>query len=258
MSATAAAEPVRLDHVILLTENLDRAAELFARLGFTVTPRTEHSPAMGTANCCVMLAGTYIEILTVLRPTERSAGWRALLAQGDGLRGIALRIDDAEQTARALGAAGFPMDPPIAFDRLDDRGQRLSFKVCRLPAAETPGFRLILCQHETPELVWRPEWLDHANGARDIRAASLALPDPALARAVLGRVGAALPRAPARAEVAFTPASEPSRLTIAVADLDRAARALDAAGFTPYRHGPRLTLDLTATLDLMLTLDAGP
>jgi catechol 2,3-dioxygenase-like lactoylglutathione lyase family enzyme len=251
--------PARLDHVVLLTGDLARAAELFAALGFTVTPRTEHSVAMGTANCCVMLANTYIEILTVLQPTERSAGWRALLAQGGGLRGIALRIENAEETARALGAAGFPMDPPIAFARIDDRGQRLSFKVCRLPATETPGFRLILCEHETPDLVWRPEWLVHANSARDIRAAALALPDPALARAVLGQVGAALPPgAPAPAEVAFTQPSEPSRLTIAVADLDRAEQAVRAAGRPAHREGARLTLDLSAELGLILTLDAAP
>jgi catechol 2,3-dioxygenase-like lactoylglutathione lyase family enzyme len=250
--------PARLDHVVLLAADLARAAELFAALGFTVTPRTEHSAAMGTANCCVMLANTYIEILTVVAPTERNAGWRALLAQGGGLRGIALRIEDAEETARALSAAGFPMDPPIAFARVDDRGERLSFKVCRLPASETPGFRLILCEHETPELVWRAEWLVHAHGARDIRGAAFTVPDPELARSVLGRVGASLPAATTSAEVAFTQPSEPSRLTIAVADLDRAEQRARAAGVALKREESSLVLDLTTELGLTLILQAKP
>jgi catechol 2,3-dioxygenase-like lactoylglutathione lyase family enzyme len=250
--------PARLDHVVLLTADLARAAELFAALGFTVTPRTEHSTAMGTVNCCVMLANTYIEILTVLQPTERSAGWRALLAQGGGLRGIALRIENAEETACALGVAGFPMDPLIAFARVDDRGQRLSFKVCRLPASETPGFRLILCEHETPELVWRAEWLVHANGARDIRGASFTVSDPELARSVLGRVGASLPAATTSAEVAFTTEGEQGRLTIAVADLDRAEQCARAAGVALKREGSRLALDLTTELGLTLILLAKP
>jgi catechol 2,3-dioxygenase-like lactoylglutathione lyase family enzyme len=255
---SADALPARLDHVVLLTENLDRATAVFTALGFTVTPRTEHSAAMGTANCCVMLAKTYIEILTVLRPTERNAGWRALLAAAGGLHGIALRIDDAEEAAGALAAAGFPMDPPIAFDRIDDRGQRLSFKVCRLPATETPGFRLILCQHETPELVWRPEWLVHANGARDIRNASFSVPDEGLARSVLTRVGAALPHATTSAHVAFAAESEPGQLSIAVTNLDEAERRARAAGRPGNREGSRLMLDLTAELGLILTLDTAP
>src|SRR4051794_21347616 len=113
----AASLPLPVDHIVLLAEDLERVANLFAGLGFTVTPRSEHSPSMGTANCCVMLGSTYIEILTVVRDTERSAGWRALLAEGSGLRGLALRAPDAESACSALHAAGFDVGEVLTFAR---------------------------------------------------------------------------------------------------------------------------------------------
>ncbi len=117
--------PLSLDHVVLLTGNLERVADLFTGLGFTVTPRTEHSPAMGTANRCVMLGSTYIEILTVVRNTERSAGWRDLLAQGGGLRGLALRTGDAVAACDVLNAAGLDAGEVLSFAREDETGQSL-------------------------------------------------------------------------------------------------------------------------------------
>jgi hypothetical protein len=48
---------------------------------------------------------------------------------------------------------------------------------------DAPGARYFVCEHRTPELLWRPEWLAHANGATAIEAAYLVVE--------AGQVGAA-------------------------------------------------------------------
>jgi hypothetical protein len=37
---------------------------------------------------------------------------------------------------------------------------------------------VFVCQHLTPELVWRPEWQRHANGAAELIGAALAAKRP--------------------------------------------------------------------------------
>src|SRR5256885_7807128 len=39
------------------------------------------------------------------------------------------------------------------------------FSLMSLPANETPGLDCFICTHLTPELMRRPEWLHHPNGA---------------------------------------------------------------------------------------------
>lgn len=44
------------------------------------------------------------------------------------------------------------------------------FSLVSLPPEETPGLDSFLCSHLTPELMRRPEWLAHPNGALGLRA----------------------------------------------------------------------------------------
>jgi hypothetical protein len=50
--------------------------------------------------------------------------------------------------------------------------------------------RVYFCEHRTPELVWRPEWQSHPNGARAISRVIVATDDPrrtaSLFRALFG------------------------------------------------------------------------
>jgi catechol 2,3-dioxygenase-like lactoylglutathione lyase family enzyme len=248
--------PLPLDHVVLLTENLERMADLFTGLGFTVTPRTEHSPAMGTANRCVMLGSTYIEILTVVRNTERSAGWRELLAQGGGLRGLALRTDDAASACDALNAAGLDAGEVLSFARQDETGQSLRFRICRVPAAVTPGYRIIVCEHQTPDQLWRPTWTRHRNGARNIVSAEFSFPDPAVARATLERVGTALwtssERNRSTASIGFAPEGEPGRLRVVMDNSEEAAFLT----LGPAQRNHEWEIALRPDLKLILSLAA--
>jgi hypothetical protein len=63
-------------------------------------------------------------------------------------------------------------EPPIRVKRpvrLSDRTRDAEFGIVKLTDGVLPGTSLFFCRHYTPELVWRPEWQSHANGALRIR-----------------------------------------------------------------------------------------
>jgi hypothetical protein len=99
---------LRLDHVIVAAEDLDSAAiRLEAEHGLRPVGGGRHQ-GLGTHNRIVPLGGGYLEILAIADPEEagRSALGRALaarLAEGDGLMGWAVAVDDVEPVAERLG-----------------------------------------------------------------------------------------------------------------------------------------------------------
>src|SRR6266508_27585 len=61
--------PRGLDHIVHAVRDLDAAAELYRRLGFTVGARNRHPRTWGTQNHIVQLSGAFVELLTVADAT---------------------------------------------------------------------------------------------------------------------------------------------------------------------------------------------
>lgn len=192
-----------VDHLVVLVPDLDAARAAFIDAGFNATPVTRHSEAMGTANSCIMLKGTYIELMSVVAETPANEGWRALLAAGAGLRGFALASEDIEETAGLLAAKQIDAEPVRHFSRETAKGE-LRFSVIRLPRASTPGLQCIFCQHHTPKLLWTRDAMRHPNGATRLEGASAS---GIWSLAMLGRCSATF----------ATPIEEAEEGTIAIA-----------------------------------------
>lgn len=184
-----------LDHVVLLVSDLAAAGAAFEAAGFSVTPETRHSAEMGTANRCIMLDGTYVEIMGIVAETPANATWRALLPAGAGVRGVALRSADIDAAAAALAGQGIKAGPVRHFSRTTADGE-LRFSVVRIEPAETPGVQCLVCQHHTPDLLWRADAMRHANGASRLMAVTF--PDAGSAAKLTGDVGVAIAEGPAR------------------------------------------------------------
>src|SRR6266700_2089113 len=98
--------PRGLDHVVHAVRDLEAAAELYRRLGFTVGARNQHS--WGTHNHLVQFPGFFLELLTVAEPQKLgSDGLSALfgtfnrvcLKDQEGLSLLILESDDAAADA---------------------------------------------------------------------------------------------------------------------------------------------------------------
>jgi len=156
-----------LDHVVVNTlRNMDSAFECFAALGFTLTPRGYHT--LGSINHLMMTKGAYLELVGV---PESGLQRQEVLDSPYGLNGLVFRSDDADADYIRLKDAGLPAQPVSAFSRpVEIKGKMLDarFKTVRFPLDAFPGGRVYFCEHLTPELVWRDEWLLHPNGFRAI------------------------------------------------------------------------------------------
>jgi catechol 2,3-dioxygenase-like lactoylglutathione lyase family enzyme len=158
-----------LDHVVILVRDLANAEARLARLGFRPTPRGVHSAPMGTANTTVVFDdATYLEALGVLQPTENNLAVRSALAEREGPYGLAFKTDDADAAAAAFAAAGLGPGVALEFARpveLPSGPREAAFRVARTDPERTPGAWLFVCQHRTPALTWRPDYLEQPNGA---------------------------------------------------------------------------------------------
>jgi len=175
---------IGIDHAVVMVRDLDKAAETWRRLGFTISPRGTHSAHMGTGNYTMMLDPDYIELLGVLTPTEHNAPARAMLEKREGIERVAFTAVDSADGAEEIRAKGFAPIGPTDFERPvtmpNGTLSAAKFRTFQWPVAEAPaGMRIFACQHKTRETVWIPELMRHANGAKRLKQVLLVAPDPA-------------------------------------------------------------------------------
>ena len=166
-----------LDHVVVdVRDRMDEAARAFTALGFELTPRGHHT--LGSMNHLAMFATDYLELLGF---GEGAAGRPELAPFPIGLNGLVFKTDDADVVHAHAQAAGLPILPVQAFSRpveLNGGQQDARFRTTRLDPGKIAMGRVYFCEHRTPELVWRPEWQAHPNGAHAIARVVVATGDP--------------------------------------------------------------------------------
>jgi catechol 2,3-dioxygenase-like lactoylglutathione lyase family enzyme len=165
-----------LDHIVHAVRDLDAAAALYRRLGFTVGARNRHP--WGTHNHIVQLPGFFVELLTVAEPEKLGgAGFATLfgsfnqtfLKSREGLSFLMLESQDAAADARDFDAAGIAASQPLQFEREATRpdGSKLKvgFSLAFARDAGAPAIGFATCRQHHPENFWNPSFQQHANGA---------------------------------------------------------------------------------------------
>ena len=166
-----------LDHVVIdVRDRIDEAAQAFIRLGFVLSPRGHHT--LGSMNHLMMFGTDYLELLGF---GDGGAARPELAPFPVGLNGLVFKTADADAVyAHARGAA-LPILPVQSFSRpveLDGVRHDARFRTTRLDPTRIAMGRVYFCEHLTPELVWRPEWQSHPNGARSISRIVVATAEP--------------------------------------------------------------------------------
>jgi glyoxalase-like protein len=124
----------------------------------------------------------YFEILGVVEDTEFNAERREWLKGGGGLANVALATDGADISFDAFKAAGLNPDAPLFFDRaveIAGKTEHAKFRTIRIPKTNMPVVGFFVCEHLTPEFVYRGEWAKHPNGARGILGVTVIAEQPA-------------------------------------------------------------------------------
>ena len=182
-----------IDHAVVLVRDLDKARDAYSRMGFTLTPRGYHT--LGSQNHCMMFGCDYLELLAVPKSHPATQHYSDFLAKGEGLGAVALATDDAGALQAGLAADGIVAEAPLDFARPVGNLGDARFRILQVPPDASPGCRTFACQHFTRELVWRPEYQNHANGALAIAALAVVAEDPAAAATRYGLLLGARPQA---------------------------------------------------------------
>lgn len=158
------------DHaVVMVRDRLDELAPHYERQGFLLSDKSVHN--LGSCNRLVVLDSTYIELLGW--PPGAPPARKEIADSPFGLEALVFRTDDAQRTYQRLHDAGFAVNPVQDLTRpaqVDGREVQARFQTVRFSQQPLPGFRMYFCRHLTPECVWNPALMSHANGARRIHS----------------------------------------------------------------------------------------
>lgn len=191
------ADIFRIDHVVILVDDLARAIDDYTKLGFTVTPGGEHTK-WGSHNALIGLAdGTYIELIAFRkraadlgRRVSKEAGYDQLRDQGlspavcrvlawaapmEGLVDFALLPPDIERDIARAKQGALMIDGPFAGGRTRPDGQEVRWQLGIPRTFDVP----FLCSDVTPRSLRVPggEAACHANGVIGIDHITVAAVD---------------------------------------------------------------------------------
>jgi hypothetical protein len=176
-----------LDHVVInVRDRIDDAAEIYRRLGFTLTPRGYHT--LGSINHLAMFGTDYLELIAA-KPSDDSRP--EIMAAPVGLDALVFGSENASATYEVLRRNEVAIDLPQEFSRPVEIAGSLRdaiFRTTRLPRSTTPAGRFYFCQHLTRDVVWRDEWRHHPNGAVGIARAVIAAEDPQILGGLFARM----------------------------------------------------------------------
>lgn len=168
--------PRGLDHIVHAVRDLDAAADLYRRLGFTVGARNRHS--WGTHNHIIQFPGVFIELLTLAEPDKLGHDGFSILfgayngdfiQRGDGLSILIVESKDAQADEDAFRAGGILAAQTMRFDREGKRPDgsmvKVGFSLTFAEDKAAPNIRFASCQQHYPENFWNPAFQRHKNSA---------------------------------------------------------------------------------------------
>lgn len=238
-----------IDHVVHAVRDLEAAAALYRRLGFTVGARNVHPPSWGTHNRIVQFPGTFVELLAVADSSQtvpHSQGHfsfgafnRDFLARGEGLSMLALQgTDEAADCAeryRELGIGDFtPFHFQRAARRPDGSSATVAFSLAFACDPAAPDIGFFACRHHHPENFWDAAYQAHPNTAAGVAGVVLVAENPSdhhiflsafTGERELRATSSGISLKTARGEIeVVTPAALADRFGAAPPDLARGAR----------------------------------
>jgi catechol 2,3-dioxygenase-like lactoylglutathione lyase family enzyme len=216
----------RLDHVMIVVRDLERAAGVYSRLGFRVIDGGRHT-GMGTYNKIIRFGLDYLELLAIYSDDEAE--------RFESRRRIKAYLRQCEGAfTYALAVKGLPASAPAGEDRERTRpdGTVLRWRTgYQNLIGERPLRPFLIEWQESDEAllaryVREGEAGDHPNGALALTGITVGAPDVGAARtAHKDLFGADQPPG-----VTFVPGDGIERLTISTAGAARLIPAADACG----------------------------
>ncbi len=193
-SQLPAEDEIFLDHVGWMVPDMAQASLALLRLGFLLTPFSEHSNknpqtgeilVQGSANRLAMLGRGYLEILCAVENvhTDVTRHLASCVERYVGVHLVAFSVADAGKEAHRLGKEGFDLQPTVHLRRTvesaDGKQVEVAFSVIRPRFGSLPEGRIQTLAHHTPEHLWQPRYLAKDNALAELSGVIFATSSPA-------------------------------------------------------------------------------
>lgn len=157
-----------IDHPVIAARDLDAARDTYEKLGFTVPPRGSHVE-WGTGNLCIMFPDDYLELRGIIDASRFTMHLDEHLdAFGEGLMGVAFGTWDADASFEQAVESGIATGEMRSLTRNFEHPEgwtQPSFRLFAPVADDIVGLmHVVIIEHLTPELIRRPDFLEHPNG----------------------------------------------------------------------------------------------
>ncbi|MCH7941882.1 MAG: VOC family protein [Proteobacteria bacterium] len=187
-----------LDHLGLATHDLDRASDVYARLGFTLTRKSTHQGPVpphgetgpwGSGNYCIMLKRGYFELIGVTDPSLPHPMVAARLEKYAGLHIIALGCRDGDAQAAALRermagvAEPYDLVRDVPYGAKDGDTREGRFRIYQIDEEALPEGDCFLIEHRSRDVLWQPDLMEHANRVSGLAGVTICVGDADQSRA---------------------------------------------------------------------------
>lgn len=257
--------PTAIDHLVIISDDLDTAVRNARKAGFTVVPGGTHGDG-NTHNALIGFRdGSYIELIA---PTEQGKGakhrWFGRLDKGGGLVDFCLLGSDLAEETRAIRERGIDYPEPFDMAREKPDGKRIAWRLSTPPGDVGESGWPFIIEDTTPRDLRVPqerEQVLHPNGATGVAGVTVLVDDLDRAakeyEAILG-VSAQQMRSPLDDAVLGAMFSlGPHWILLTAAGSHEAQEHLERVGQGPYRltlrtHDGPITPGTGAPLDSTL------
>lgn len=161
-----------IDHLVIVVNDLEKAARDFEQLGFTVVPGGQHP--VGSHNVLISFRdGSYLEIIAFYRDAFDHRWWDPL-QQGERLVDFCFQTDDLSGDTKKLQDAGVAINKPVPWSRKRPDGFELKW-LLSLATGSHRGVAPFLIEDVTPRGERIPQQFDHQNGIHGIEKLTVAV-----------------------------------------------------------------------------------
>jgi len=193
-----------INHVGMAVRDLAATAERFQGMGFQLTPYSPHSAAwkpgdpvqpLGSGNRCVMFENNYLEILASEDPRTPAARIVNFIKHHQGAHIICFDCGDCELVDERVRGQGIETSGVIPLQRdidTPDGVRTAKFERTQFAPKNSPEGYIQASRHLTPEYIYQPRYIGHANGCFQLCEAIMVTNDlPAFTKRYQAYIGAA-------------------------------------------------------------------
>ena len=141
---------LRIDHVTVAGQNLDRLSEAFSQVGLDAEYGGRHSNGITHMSIVGFRDGSYLELISTLDPDAESPWWNDPIHGDGGPCAWAIEVDDIETVSADLADRGIVVDGPDRYERIREDGTSIEWDLTTLGEGELGSTLPFLISDRTP------------------------------------------------------------------------------------------------------------